>query len=514
MRRYNLYKGIGTMAVLGIASSCANIGMGNHAACGDDLYYNPSDVNSQASQQVASSSKSNTSTQPISYITEADEAAYDERVKGYRSAGVVTEEEDKRDFSQMQEYYSNASNLQGVEYVNDTLYINYEDLPEADGVWIGGFNGSASDQSYAERLIKFHGPMSTIPYYSHVYDAALYSGDWNIYVDKWGSTYLVPRWNNPLYSNYYYGSPFYGWDWGWHGWGYHNRWHFGLHNSWYFDWGYLGYGFGWCDPYYGWYSPWHGYHHGYHGWYDHYYHDYWHHGYHGHSHINNNHTSHNRYYNGHRPSSSVGRGGHRGQGGGYVSERPNRGNGGKNHVGAGTRVDKNTTVRPNNTPSQYQGSPKPETYTRSYTRPARGNGNTYTGGVSKSSSSSSSSGYSQQNVERQRQTTRSSSRNAGSSNSGSSSSYNQRRANGSSYSSGSSNKSSSTGGSSRNYTPSRSSGTNYSRPSSSSSGGYRSSGSSFSGGGRSSGGSYSGGHSSGGRSGGSSGGGRTGGGRR
>ncbi|MCF0190072.1 MAG: hypothetical protein HUJ96_02295 [Marinilabiliaceae bacterium] len=250
----NIFKtGLIPVAALSL-SACANVGMVSSNALTDDLYYSTR----SKSVPVASASVS-----AGSLLNVQDIDSYDKRVSEYGRGGM-NYVDSSRDFSDLQ-----VSN--GVQGANKSTSLqtdetNAEEIvaTEADGVWVDGFWGSDSDRSYAERMIRFHGPFTTVTYYSPVFTHARYSGDWNIYVDNRGYAYFIPRWSNPWYDDYYYG---YGWNWSWHhrhlGWGYYYGWDYGWDYAWghYYGWGYP------YDYWYGW-SPYYHHHH-------HHHHHYW-----------------------------------------------------------------------------------------------------------------------------------------------------------------------------------------------------------------------------------------------
>lgn len=498
MRRYTLNTGLGALALLGITSACGTLVVVDRNIAGDDLYYSP--VRDVVPAVQATSNGANR------YVTDADVAAYDQRVNGYRSAGNVTDGEDTRDFSAMQEYYSNASkkgtSLEEIAEMSDSLGIDYNNYESADGLWLGGYSGSDYEQSYAERLIKFHGPTISVGYYSPLYDNLRYSGNWNIYVDGAGYAYVTPRW----FSTWAYDP--WGWDWNWHGYR-----HWGLHSSWHWDWYYGAfgnhgyYGLSYYHGHYGWYDPWYyhhpyGYNYGYYGYY----------GGSGHGH-HHDYLNNKNYRYGHRPSSTIG-------GGGREVNNPRRGgsSNGSQHVNTGNGNGHTATGA---TPAQTNKTTNArDSYRREYTRPSGARNGQTTGTRTGSSSirtdnaSANKSGSTTSAPVQHSQTRTAAPRNNGGS---SRSTYTESssRQSSRSYSSSGSNKSGSisSSSSSRSYSPSRSSSSSsssyrsnsgYSSSSSFSSGSHSSSGGSYSsGGGRSSGGSSH-----------SSGGGRSGGGRR
>ena len=159
---------------------------------------------------------------------------------------------------------------------DSTEYADYDE----DGYYLHGFNGSASDLEYAERIRRFHNPKYRIfignSNYSDIY--FLNNSDWNVYVDDFYA-YVTPTWTNPYWFDYMYrpfsynswhwgsswNSPysFYG-GWGYNSWGYnpwgYNSWYSPFYSSWgYPYYGYYGYyDYGWGYPYYGYGNYWGG----------------------------------------------------------------------------------------------------------------------------------------------------------------------------------------------------------------------------------------------------------------
>ena len=235
-------------ALAAVVSGCAGTSMmSGTASYGDDLYYDHSKAPVKASAPLAS-------TAPVNV------PAYQRNVATYSGASdSYSSVADSRDFSDIQSYYSQSNKAAVV----DTVEIPADEAE--DGYWAGGFWGSSSDQSYAERMIRFHAPFIGISYYSPLYTDAVYfgRGDWNVYVTG-GDAYLVPTWGNPYYNDFYFGLGFnwrrnhLRWSFGWGlglgwGWGYA-----GIYDPWYDPW--------YCGPYYGWGSPYYGgyYHHHHH----------------------------------------------------------------------------------------------------------------------------------------------------------------------------------------------------------------------------------------------------------
>lgn len=249
-----IYNTLLTSGVVATLTACSGLRLSGDYALSDDVYFDNS-----ATRAVATAP----ATPPA--VSQSDIASYDRRVAAYSNNSRMTP--DSRDFSQIQRYYSNANATNGAaadtaagQPANRVKVTEVSPDNPDSGYWLDGFNGSDADQSYAERIIKFHRPIVSVNYYSPFFDCARYSGDWNIYIDGYGSAYFVPTWSNPWYGDYYYGGLAYDWRWrrlGWHlGWGYGGwRWGFGWTSGWgYYDWAWGGWGW----PHY--HRPYH------HGW--------------------------------------------------------------------------------------------------------------------------------------------------------------------------------------------------------------------------------------------------------
>ena len=261
---YGIMKALYTPAlatgVIMALSGCSGMRLSNSNALADDVYYD-----GDASTRIATAPKPSGVN-----VTPGDIASYDARVSSYRSASSgVSSPGDSRDFSQIQQYYANSGSL-GSSNASDSLAQNKVlvaqettsgDYDASGGYWVDGFYGSDADQSYAERIVRFHRPLVSVNYYSPFFTAARFSGDWNIYVDDYGSSYLVPTWTNPWYSDYYYGSGIaFDWYWGRASWRFGWGWS-GWYHGWDFGWGYPGWGYAWGWPHHhcgwGWGDHWH-----------------------------------------------------------------------------------------------------------------------------------------------------------------------------------------------------------------------------------------------------------------
>lgn len=224
-----------TMSALIAFTGCADMGIVNPYALGDDLYHGYEQTPTATTEPID---------EHIIYNSTGEERteAYNKRIAAYNEQHKQPEV-DSRDFSSIQAQYSdqataaNQSEILTTSQLLDSIDWSKVEVNEVDGLWLDGFWGSDWDRDYAERLIRFHGPMTSLSYYSPIVNAARYSGDWNIYVSNTG-TYLFPRWgsfNNwpslRLGHSWYYDDPGYCYcgclDWGicWgYGWDYYYNW--------------------------------------------------------------------------------------------------------------------------------------------------------------------------------------------------------------------------------------------------------------------------------------------------
>ena len=240
-----IYSSIIASSAIMTLAGCTGMRLTNSYALSDDIYYD-------GTQQPAKAE----ATPVKEAISQNDVESYNSRLATY-SRTNQSSTADTRDFSSIQQYYANANATNGagatIEEGNRTLVVDTTDT--ADGYWVGGFDGTDADQTYAERIIRFHGPFVSTSYYSPLYTRARYSGDWNVYVDNYGSTYLVPTWSNPWYDDFYWG---FGWNWGWHGFSFGWNKHWGWDWSWHYNWGwhspYSYHAWGWGSPY--WHHSW------------------------------------------------------------------------------------------------------------------------------------------------------------------------------------------------------------------------------------------------------------------
>lgn len=334
MRAKVLLLGIITLSM----GACTSSRMQSGLAYNDDIYYNPKGKPLSVSNQYV----------PVladQGVQKEDQKVYQQKVREYSRS---VDQNDPRDFSQIQSQYANILSDRSIVDADTVLYYNDE-----TGYWVNGFSGSSFDQSYAERLVKFHGPFRGIPYWSPLYTQVVYFGDpnWNVYLDG-NYAYVFPSWSNRYYSNFYYG-------------GYRPYWN-------------MSFGFGW--PYYGWNDPWYNPYFGFGGYYPYWgYNPYWH---------GSHYWPHHHHH--HRPGGNIA-GTQKGVSRYYGSRTTNTNtsvgsyNSSTSYRGSNNRY---TTYSPSNNSREMSvtrdGKTVSTTGTVSYSRP----GSTVNGGVNKSTSTS------------------------------------------------------------------------------------------------------------------------------
>lgn len=224
------------VALAFLSASCTNAYMAGNAY--DDVYYNPSRVETKPVEEVVIQSPDNSG--------------------GKRSTNTYKEaasSQDNRSFADQQRKYSEQSSNQiNNDYSEDSTQL-------ASNSAESGYNpDDYYDYEYSARIRRFHNPLPFNSYYDDYYtDLYWYTNNpytWgtSIYTGYWGSSYWGPGYGVGI-----------GWNWGWGSIG------FGWSSP-YYGWGYPYYG--WNSGYYGWGYPWYGgYWNGYmDGWWDHHYH--------------------------------------------------------------------------------------------------------------------------------------------------------------------------------------------------------------------------------------------------
>lgn len=209
----------------------------------DDLYYVPT----KKEKKVVVEEKNATPTSETVVVkTNAPTTVYSST--GNTTVVVKDRKGNVRDVDEYNRRYTSKENDFVMD--NDTLYIEEKAVPDLEGEWVDGFDGSQDDYEYATRIIRFRNPRYAISISSPLYWDVVYglnTWDWNVYTDGLYA-YAFPTFTNPLWWDWRYNS--YGWGWGYPYYGF----------GWY-GWG--GFYAGWGGWYGGWGPGW-GYHHHYH----------------------------------------------------------------------------------------------------------------------------------------------------------------------------------------------------------------------------------------------------------
>ena len=215
----------------------------------DDLYYVPS---KKKTEQKKEEKKTDTGIRRASddvIVVETRKPVVSVASAGGTTVVVKDKKGNVRDVDEYNRRYD--SKEYSFAQADDTLYIEEKTVPDPDGEWVNGFDGSQDDYEYAMRIIRFRNPRYAISISSPLYWDVVYglnSWDWNVYTDGLYA-YAFPTFTNRLWwdwrYNWSWGWPYYGWSWGW--------------NGFYFGWGgfYAGWG-GWHGPGWGWHHPYYG----------------------------------------------------------------------------------------------------------------------------------------------------------------------------------------------------------------------------------------------------------------
>ena len=192
----------------------------------DDLYYVPSKNKKEKKQEK----KSVTATPAEEIVVRSNAPTTVYTSSGNTTVVVQDRKGNTRDVDEYNRRYSARENDFVME--DDTLFIREKAVPDTEGEWVNGFNGSDDDYEYAMRIVRFRNPRYAIsissPYYWDVV-YGLNSWDWNIYTDGLYA-YAFPTFSNCLWWDWRYNS--YGWGWGYpyYGWG-------GFYGGWSWGWG-------------------------------------------------------------------------------------------------------------------------------------------------------------------------------------------------------------------------------------------------------------------------------------
>ena len=225
----------------------------------DDLYYVPS--KKKAEQKTEKAEEETVRKAPENVIVVETQKPVVCTNSGTTTIVVKDKKGNVRDVDEYNRRYN--SKEYDFSQNEDTLYIEEKAVPDPDGEWVNGFDGSEDDYEYAMRIIRFRNPRYAISISSPLYWDVVYglnSWDWNVYTDGLYA-YAFPTFTNRLWWDWRYNSygwgwgwPYYGWNWGWSGW------YSGWYGGWYAGWG--GWYGGWGWPYYhhphyypGWHHP-------------------------------------------------------------------------------------------------------------------------------------------------------------------------------------------------------------------------------------------------------------------
>lgn len=210
----------------------------------DDLYYVPSKEKKEVKQDTNVPVR-----KEVVIKSNAPTTVYTS--PGNTTIVVKNRKGNARDVDEYNRRYTSKENDFTMD--NDTLYVKEKEVPDPDGEWVDGFDGSQDDYEYAMRIIRFRNPRYAVSISSPFYWDIVYglnSWDWNVYDDGLYA-YAFPTFSNRLWWDWRYNSygwggyPYYGYNYGWGGY-------------------YGGWSIGWGGWYGGW-SP--GYHHHYYsGW--------------------------------------------------------------------------------------------------------------------------------------------------------------------------------------------------------------------------------------------------------
>ena len=196
----------------------------------DDLYYIPSKDKKEKKQE-----KKVTSSAPTEEIVVKSNAPTTVYTSPGNTTVVVQDRKgNTRDVDEYNRRYDSRENDFVME--DDTLYIKEKAVPDPDGEWVNGFDGSEDDYEYAMRIVRFRNPRYAVsissPYYWDIV-YGLNSWDWNVYTDGMYA-YAFPTFSNRLWWDWRYNS--YGWGgYPYYGWGGYSPYY--SYGGWSYGWG-------------------------------------------------------------------------------------------------------------------------------------------------------------------------------------------------------------------------------------------------------------------------------------
>ena len=177
----------------------------------DDLYYVPS--KKKAEQKTEKAEEETVRKAPENVIVVETQKPVVCTNSGTTTIVVKDKKGNVRDVDEYNRRYN--SKEYDFSQNEDTLYIEEKAVPDPDGEWVNGFDGSEDDYEYAMRIIRFRNPRYAISISSPLYWDVVYglnSWDWNVYTDGLYA-YAFPTFTNRLWWDWRYNS--YGWGWGW-----------------------------------------------------------------------------------------------------------------------------------------------------------------------------------------------------------------------------------------------------------------------------------------------------------
>ena len=172
---------------------CASLGW--FRSIDDVLYYIPSKDKKEKKQE-----KKVTSSAPTEEIVVKSNAPTTVYTSPGNTTVVVQDRKgNTRDVDEYNRRYDSRENDFVME--DDTLYIKEKAVPDPDGEWVNGFDGSEDDYEYAMRIVRFRNPRYAVsissPYYWDIV-YGLNSWDWNVYTDGMYA-YAFPTFSNRLW---------------------------------------------------------------------------------------------------------------------------------------------------------------------------------------------------------------------------------------------------------------------------------------------------------------------------
>ncbi len=159
----------------------------------DDLYYTPSKDKKEKKQE-----KKRTSAPAEEIVVKSNAPTTVYTSPGNTTVVVQDRKGNTRDVDEYNRRYDSRENDFVME--DDTLYIKEKAVPDPEGEWVNGFDGSEEDYEYAMRIVRFRNPRYAISISSPYYWDVVYGLDtwnWNVYTDGMYA-YAFPTFSNRL----------------------------------------------------------------------------------------------------------------------------------------------------------------------------------------------------------------------------------------------------------------------------------------------------------------------------